>query len=161
MSDQSTIFRSQAIDLLHELMSKPNHPYRMVTDHDGLVDTLRAVSAAAASARLVPDDPTSTIAAHVGHVAFAFTTWNAWLEGNRAAVDWSASWNHQTVDDRVWHDLRDRLDAGCVTIEATLQTVELDSPEAIGGAMAMLAHLAYHIGAIQQKIAALAARTAG
>lgn len=160
MSDQSTIFRSQAIDLLHELMHEPDHPYRMVTDHAGLSDTLRAVSAAAASTRLVPDDPTSTIAAHVGHVVFAFTTWNAWLEGARGPVDWSTSWNRQQVDDRTWRELRDGLDSCGATIETTLQSGELNAPETVGGALAMLAHLAYHIGAIQQKLAVLAAGAA-
>jgi hypothetical protein len=100
----------------------------------------------------------STIASHVHHLAFALAEAAAFVRGERDDVDWSESWRVRTVDDAQWTALRERLRREYERLLRTIDDGAASSEEAFGGAIGLLAHAAYHLGAIRQKRAAVTTR---
>jgi len=121
----------------------------------GLLGQLEQVSAADASRRPMPG--ITTIAAHANHLRYALELLNRWAGGEEnpfAAADWPASWSVSQVSADEWRGLRNELAAQA---HAWLQTAgeprEWDEI-ALTGALASAPHLAYHLGAIRQLVAA-------
>jgi hypothetical protein len=116
----------------------------------GLLASLEALSAAAASAR---PNGRSSIAAHVDHLRYGLELLNRWAGGEKdpfAAADYGASWRRQHVDDAAWRELRDALARQAQTwLVAIQQRREIDEVE-LTGMIASAVHLAYHLGAIRQ-----------
>lgn len=117
----------------------------------GLLGTLEGVDAALASR---PVGGTS-VAAHVHHEVFALEATAAWIRGDRSRRDWSQSWRVQRVDATAWEALRQALRRAYEDLRGAVQTHGLDGEESAGGAVAGVAHAAYHLGAIRQKLAVL------
>jgi hypothetical protein len=143
---------AQLLAVFREAFEGPPESWSYFTDsgaESGLFGTLEKLDAAAAS-RLSGD---TTIAAHAHHVDFALEASNAWIRGDRSSRNWPESWSVSTVDEPAWRrlqkELRDRYAHLCQTIE----THASDSAEALGGSIGALAHAAYHLGAIRQKVA--------
>ena len=116
----------------------------------GLLRSLDKLSATAASALTSTG---SSIAAHVDHLRYGFELLNRWSAGEKnpfADADYSASWRRTSVSDREWAALRDglRLEAR-KWMDALQRPRELNQVE-LTGAVASVAHLAYHVGAIRQ-----------
>ena len=99
----------------------------------------------------------NSVAAHARHVLFSFEAFGAFIAGDRAQRDWNESWNVSTVDDTSWAKLQSDLATAYDALRRTIETHGEESVEASGGSLAAVTHLAYHIGAIRQKIAALRA----
>lgn len=114
-----------------------------------LIGTLDRVTAAEASH---PWGNTS-IAAHAGHVQFGLSASAAWIRGDRAPRDWQESWASRTVDEPAWKRMREQIRAGFDELRQAMEKHALDSAEAFGGAVGAIAHIAYHLGAIRQKVA--------
>ena len=117
----------------------------------GLRNTLAQLSAEEAS-RPVGGN---SVAAHAHHVLFSFDAFGAFISGDRSQRDWNESWKVSTVDEAAWDKLRSDLDARYAELKTAVETHGGSSDEATGGALAAATHLAYHIGAIRQKIAVL------
>jgi hypothetical protein len=140
--------------VLGEGLEGPPGPWSYFTDNDpgaGLNGTLGKLSAADAS-RAVGG---STIAAHVYHVTFALGASTAWIEGDRTPRVWQESWRARAVDDALWSELLDGLRAVYEALRTAIALHAAFSPEAMGGAIGAVAHVAYHLGAIRQKVAIL------
>ncbi len=60
-----------------------------------------------------------------------------------------------TVDEEAWTRLVVELHRQYDQLRQTIQSRALDSAETFGGAVAAIAHLAYHLGAVRQKTALL------
>jgi len=114
-----------------------------------LTGTLASLDARAAS-RAVGG---SSIAAHVHHLVFALQASAGWVRGERVRHYWEQSWAVQTVDAAQWEKLRGDLQAGYKALAAAIRAHALDSAEALGGSIGAIAHAAYHLGAIRQKLA--------
>lgn len=127
----------------------------------GLLKSLDKLSAAAASA--IPPGGRSSIAAHVDHLRYGLQLLNRWGQGEEdpfSDADYSASWRRVTVSDPEWKTLRDQLRAEAHRWrDAVRQTRDLSDME-LTGAIASVAHLAYHLGAIRQIDASVRGPTA-
>ena len=152
MSDASEMIKQQALIVLDEALEEPTVPYRCLTDHEGLLSTLSDLDRATASAETIPGDPTSTIAAHCGHLRFSALVWSEWLRGSRDPVDWSEGWGISGVDQEAWRQLIKDLESAFAAARESVASTDATSPEAVGGILSLVAHTAYHIGAIRQKI---------
>ena len=97
----------------------------------------------------------NSVASHARHVLFSFEAFGAFIAGDRTQRDWNESWNVSTVDDASWSKLQSDLASAYDELRRTIETHAGTSVEATGGSVAAVTHLAYHIGAIRQKIAAM------
>lgn len=118
----------------------------------GLLESLRALSAAQASAR---PQGRSSIASHAHHLHYGFTLMNRWARGDDPFKDanWSESWRQQQVDDAEWAKLLTALGDEIKNWREAIGSRDWD-PVVLSGTIGSVAHLAYHLGAIRQLNAA-------
>lgn len=111
----------------------------------GVFETLDKTTAEQAS-QIINE---TTVAAHTEHLRFYVWVLNESLKGD-ITVNWADSWRVQTVNEIEWGELKDALREIYQTTRETLQNVETWDDEKIGEAIAIIAHTAYHFGAIRQ-----------
>jgi hypothetical protein len=129
----------------------PDAAYMLNGGDPGLLRSLAALSAEAASRRAVPDG--ASIAAHVDHVCYGLDLMNRWSDGEAdpwSNADWTASWRRTTVSEREWADLRERLRQTTRRWHTALQAPRTMTALELNGVIASIAHLAYHLGAMRQ-----------
>lgn len=157
MSDVQSTFHMALCNLLAELFDGlPGRPGYMLNAGDpGMLRQLEALDARVASSRTMPGR--TTIAVHVDHVLYGLDLLNRWCAGEEnpwATADWSASWKRGQVDEQAWRDLLARLRSAVQTWQRNVAARKEWDNIAATGAIASLAHSAYHLGAIRQLIAA-------
>lgn len=121
------------------------------TDHGtdaGLLGTLAKLSARQASE---PRGGTS-IVAHAHHTSFALDASAAWIRGDRSRRNWQESWSVKQLDEEGWKQLQEELRKRYEDLREAIEKEAATSPEAFGGAAGAVAHVAYHLGAIRQKV---------
>ena len=159
MSEVSLVeMRGQLLAVLREAFEGSSQAWSYFTDNNpeaGIFGTIGSKTAREASAVTGG----TTIAAHVHHAAFALEASTAWIKGDRSSRDWKESWETSTVDESSWTELRDRLRRAYEDLRSAIEQHGMASVEAVGGAIGAVAHAAYHLGAIRQKVAV--ARTRG
>jgi hypothetical protein len=124
--------------------------YFLDSGTSGLLGTIDTLSAEQASAAPTPEQ--GTIASHSGHVLFLLQLFDAYEHGQTPTPDWEGSWATRTVDEAAWRALRDDVRAA---YEAVMADIEANStwPEPrLAAAMTLLAHCAYHVGEIRQRL---------
>lgn len=148
------VVMEQILAVLREAYEGPAQEWSYFTDtkpNTGLFGTLSGVNAASASR---PVGGTS-VAAHVHHLNFAMEATAAWITGDRTRRNWAESWRVTAVSEEEWRTLleefRRRYGALVDTVRAHAPLTE----EGLGGALAAIAHAAYHLAAIRQKLAVL------
>lgn len=112
----------------------------------GFFSTLDALDAGAASKTFYG----TTVAAQTEHAKFYLDRLCEYMNGRTERVNWDDSWLIETVNEDEWAALRSAFRN---TYENTLKTIASieDWPERrVGEAVAMVAHSAYHLGAIRQ-----------
>jgi hypothetical protein len=119
-----------------------------------LLGALQAISAEEAS-RVLGD---TSIAAHAHHAAFAMAASAAAIEADETAVDWKESWRVTTVEAEAWKGLVGRVGSEYQRLRRALEARAGSSDTAFGEAVGAIAHVAYHLGAIRQKIVGLRAQ---
>ena len=142
----------QLLAVLAEAFEGPKQSWSYFTDQGaeaGLFGTIVALNATTAS-RVWGG---TTIAAHVHHAAFALAASAAWIAGDHSSRDWQESWSVITVTDAEWRSLQQRLRDNFDELRKSIAAHASTSVESIGGALAAVAHAAYHLGAIRQKTA--------
>lgn len=72
--------------------------------------------------------------------------------GSRENIDWDESWRIKIVNRMEWDDLRRELRRAYETIVGHLRTLERWSEDETSLTLAIIAHTAYHLGAIRQLI---------
>ena len=139
---------SSLFALLRETFEGGGHIY--LDPHGGLLPTIDALTAAVASH--APHPGAQTIAAHCAHVAFYVRANHDSMLGRDPHLDWPASWSPQRVDDREWNELRARVRREHQALIDTLTRLDTWSEQVIGDSMAIVAHTAYHLGAIRHAL---------
>lgn len=123
-----------------------------------LFETLATISAAEAS--IPVGGKCATLAAQVKHVAFYLDVLEKAVRTQQSEkVDWGQIWREtKDVTPAEWEALKNDLRASYNRIKALVNdTTEWPSDYEIGGAIAMIAHTAYHLGEIRQALCTLQA----
>lgn len=112
----------------------------------GFFNTLDKISAAAASRTFYG----TTIAAHTEHAKFYIDRLCEFINGRTVNVNWEDSWLIETVNDEEWDALRSAVKKA---YEETLRCIAGPrnwTEQQVGMAIGLVAHTAYHLGAIRQ-----------
>ncbi len=117
----------------------------------GIFGTLDALDAAAASA----DVHGTTVAAQTEHAKFYLDRLCEFINGRTEPVNWEASWLIETVDSQEWSALRDTLRRSYEDTLRCIAAVGNWNDRTTGMAIGIVAHTAYHLGAIRQIIKAV------
>ncbi len=144
--------------MLREAFDGPPGPWTYFTDTSpgtGAFGTISQLSAAQASERGGPGR--TTIAGHVNHLSSSLTLSTLGLRGQSTSRDRARSWTVTTVDDRGWADLQARLRGEYESLVVAVETHTVWDEDALGVAMGAIAHAAYHLGAIRQRLSPRAA----
>lgn len=112
----------------------------------GLFPTLRDLSAGDASA----DINGTTIAAHTEHAKFYLDRLCEFINGRTATVNWDDSWLIETVNDEEWEALQMTVAKSYENCLRCIADVSDWNDQRIGMAIGLVAHTAYHLGAIRQ-----------
>jgi hypothetical protein len=157
MNTTDDIFRAALSKLLIELFDGPpgREAFMLNPGDPGLLRQLDSIDAATASSRPMPGQ--TTIASHTDHVHYGFSLMNRWIAGDEnafATSDWEASWKRDKVNEAEWNSLRERLKSEVKNWQAALAARTNWDDMTASGAIASLAHSAYHVGAIRQILAA-------
>lgn len=116
---------------------------------EAIVNTLSRLTADEASSQF--SENVSTIAGHVLHMTHYLQMSNAHGRGQSFEVDWEGSWRKQSVSAEEWGEALKalRVEKGLL-LELMGQPNIAEIDEAVLGAIANIAHAAYHLGAIRQ-----------
>ena len=142
------------LTILDEALHGASGPVTYFVDNRpglGLLGSLADLDAASASSVVGG----TSIAAHVEHVAFAMGASAAWIVGDRNPPDWKACWRAATVDDETWPLLLERLRDEYRNLRAAIEEGAGTDEGAFGEAVGAIAHIAYHLGSVRQKLAVL------
>ena len=149
MAIDQTDFTNNLFSLLREFFeSPPTKGAACLDQKTGLFDTLSSLSAEQVSKR-TNDAP--SIAAHCEHVRFYNNLLLSDLKGEIIGkVDWKKTWLLQTVTTEQWETLRTELKSQYQEMMEMLESFETWDDDRVGNPVAILAHTAYHLGAIRQ-----------
>jgi hypothetical protein len=139
--------------MLREAFEGPPGPWTYFTDTmagTGVFATLGGLTAAQASTLGGPGH--TTIAGHVHHMTSSLAISAAELRGESVSRDRSRSWTVTTVDETEWASLRARVREEYEKLLAAVKTHASWDDEVLGLAMGAVAHTAYHLGAIRQRL---------
>lgn len=134
--------------LLEETFERVNGIY--LDGKTSLLETLAGISAAEAS-QTITDDSTS-IASQVDHVRFYIDILKGYMDGRQFdKIDWQGSWSRKSVNDVEWDALRKELESDYAKLRAHLNSFpDWNDDKRLGGALGIIVHTAYHLGAIRQ-----------
>lgn len=112
----------------------------------GFFSTLGSVSADAASKEFAG----TTIAAQTEHAKFYLDRLCEFINGRTERVNWEDSWLIETVNDTEWDALRQTVRKSYENVLRCLASIDDWTEDRTGMAIGMVAHTAYHLGAIRQ-----------
>lgn len=118
------------------------------TGQGSVFETLAGLDHDLASTPLKPGG--TTIAAHTEHTRYYIQILRRFIaqeEGVRP--DWLGSWETRTVTAEEWDSLKRALRDEYAAALTHVNQIELWDDEPIGGFLSILAHSAYHLGAIR------------
>jgi hypothetical protein len=116
----------------------------------GLFQTLDALTAEAASHAPCVGAP--TIAAHCAHLAYYVRVNHNYAMGREQHVDWPSSWRLQQVGDPEWEELKGSIRREYDALIETLESLETRGDQELGEILPIVAHTAYHLGAIRHAV---------
>ena len=112
----------------------------------GFFSTLDALSADIVSREFSG----TTIAAQTEHAKFYLDRLCEFIDGRTERVNWEDSWLIETVNDEEWEALRTTVRRSYENTLRCLASVDEWTEDRTGMAVGMVAHTAYHLGAIRQ-----------
>ena len=112
----------------------------------GIFITLEKLTADAASHEFHG----TTVAAQTEHAKFYLDRMCEFINGRTENVNWDASWLIETVDEAEWEALRSSVRRSYEDTLRCLAAVDEWTEDRVGMAIGMVAHTAYHLGAIRQ-----------
>jgi hypothetical protein len=150
---QPETFRSVLLGLLDETFDNTQGIY---LDKDtSLFRTLETVSAQEAS--IPVGGKCASLAAQVTHVIFYLEVLERYVvQHDSSRVDWGEIWRTvREVTPEEWATLKVKLEAAYRRIEKIFRENQDWNEDSIGGALAVVAHTAYHLGEIRQALCTL------
>jgi hypothetical protein len=145
LSEAIETLKSNLIEMLEETFETPRGIY-LDRPKGGLLTTLEAVNAETASRE---SGERRSIAAHVAHLRVYVTALHGYMNGATGKTDWDASWATHAVTGLEWSGLLEGLKLDYESLMRDLREIP-DGDIRFAEAMAILAHTAYHFGAIRQ-----------
>jgi hypothetical protein len=112
----------------------------------GIFNTLEKLSAEDVSREI----GATTIAAQTEHAKFYLDRLCEFMNGRTERVNWEQSWLIETVNAEEWSALSEGVRKSYEGVLRCFADLEDWSEDNVGMAMGMLAHTAYHLGAIRQ-----------
>ncbi len=112
----------------------------------GVLNTLDKLSADEVSRKF----GSTTIAAHSEHAKFYLDRLCEFMEGRTEKVNWEDSWLIETVNETEWNYLRQAVRKSYENTLLTFAKIEDWNEDTLGEAIGIVAHTAYHLGAIRQ-----------
>lgn len=140
--------------MLREAFEGPPGPWTYFIDTSpgtGVFGTIAELSATQASQKAGPNN--STIAGHVQHLSSTLALSTRALRGESITRDRSPTWTVSTVDDAAWFALRAGLQRAYESLLVAVASHAAWDEEALGVGFGAVAHTAYHLGAIRQRLA--------
>ncbi len=115
-----------------------------------LFETLAQLDAKQASQPIVPNG--STIVAHTSHIQFYLDVLAKHMKGEKLEkIDWAATWKIKTATASEWNGLVKSLQATYQRVVEQVKAVsDWNSANFLEGALAIIVHTAFHLGAIRQ-----------
>ena len=148
--DFIVMIRSEIKSILEETFVLHHGAY---TDKGtSLSETLKQVDFEKAS-RILPGIK-ETIAGHVYHLIFYIKILKEYITDIRSGkTDWNESWVITKVSYKEWESLKSDLLSEYNELMVFIDSVtQWDKSDYFGGVLAIIAHCAYHLGAIRQLI---------
>jgi hypothetical protein len=120
-----------------------------------LAETLAPVSAEEASHPI--SGKGTTVAGHVAHIRFYLDVLKRYMENTlNEKIDWKQSWLVTSVSESEWDTLRQQLADDYRDIRAYLgEITDWNDEKRLDGALGIVAHTAFHLGAIRQILRAV------
>ncbi len=142
------VFKGELLPLLEEAFE--THHGIFLDKNTSLFDTLETISAQEASVPV--GGKCAALSAQVAHVTFYLEVLERYIvEHDAGDVDWGEIWRTvREVSPEEWQRLKDTLKQTYRRISAMLRERQDWDADAIGGAMAIVVHTAYHLGEIRQ-----------
>jgi hypothetical protein len=112
----------------------------------GVFATLEKLSAEDVSTEIAG----MTIAAHTEHAKFYLDRICEFINGRTEKVNWEQSWLIETVNETEWNFLREGTRKSYEGVLRCFAEIETWNQDNIGEAVAIIAHTAYHLGAMRQ-----------
>lgn len=143
--------------ILDEAFDRPPTSWSHFTDGDGqsgyfgtldsidFQDAVRSISG-------------NSIAAQTQHVLFVIRVANDLLSGSAGAPDaerWRQSWFINDIDSKAWDRMRDEVRTGYGDLRRSIRDASIDDDETLANIVGVIAHVAYHLGAIRCKAQAM------
>ncbi len=151
------LFRNELLMVLGETFENVMGIY--LDRNTSLFETLESITAEEAS------QPVSafcaSIAAQVAHTRFYIDTLIHFIETDTdERVDWGEIWRTvEAVTPAEWEESKAALRESYTRLRVLIQTYDkFESNNAIGGAIGMVAHTAYHLGEIRQALCTIQQR---
>jgi hypothetical protein len=156
--DQATVsqenFTRELLEILDETFVTHHGIY--LDRNTSLFETLAGIGAEQAS--IPVGGNCATLAAQVAHVTFFLEVLERYMRGEDADdVDWGEIWRRVGAASAIeWQGYQDQLKATYERVASLLKEwKDWDDGRPIGGALAIVAHSAYHLGEIRQALCTL------
>jgi hypothetical protein len=156
--DELGLFKTELFKCLEETFERTHGIF--LDRGTSLFPTLEGVSAEEASRS--SGSNCATLAAQVEHVAFYLDVLVDIMKNERVEkVNWREIWeNVREVTPERWEDEKQKLRESHQRIVETLKNYDKwDGEYGISGALAVLTHTAYHLGALRQTLCAIRSPT--
>ncbi|MGI8468173.1 MAG: DinB family protein [Pyrinomonadaceae bacterium] len=146
MNDKNDFLKSLLYLLRETFEGSPDSGSAYLDRGIGVFSTLEKLSAEQVS-RETGD---TTIAAHTEHFKFYLDRLCEFINGRTEKVNWEQSWLIDDVDETEWDALRGGVKKSYENVLRCLADAQDWNNDKVGMAMGILAHTAYHLGAIRQ-----------
>lgn len=149
----SSALMNEIAELMRETFEggRPGEGTQYLDQDSGIRATLKGLTAAQASL-VIGKHP--SIAGHVRHMIFHVKVAYEWIAGDHRKRDWKGSFLPYAVTSEDWTKLLTEIEEARTKYLQVLGTLPPDNLVSDGGAMGVIAHLAYHLGAIRQLLPA-------
>ena len=144
----------QLTAILEEAFEHPPKPWSYFTDpspdagYFGLIEKVQVIDANRSIGG-------SSIAAQVNHVIFSMEASITFIKGDvhSPTLDqWQQSWQVPELTEVTWKQMQVKLRETYHQLQDHIRSHATSRPETMGMAIGTIAHAAYHLGAIKQKI---------
>ena len=148
MNITTKAFLESVLDLLRETFegSPEGEPSAYLDRRAGIFGTLDNLSAEQVSKNING----SSIVAHTEHSKFYLDRLCEFINGRTEKVNWEQSWLIDEVNAEEWDALRDAVRKSYTGVLDCIAQPREWTDDQVGMAIGMIAHTAYHLGAVRQ-----------